>query len=60
MYQNDTFLVPAHLCSPEKRTVKRVCMCACVCECILLHSMHTMYVIYAGIRQPAQREQCPF
>ena len=25
-----TFLMPAHLCSPRKRAVKRVCVCACV------------------------------
>jgi len=24
-----TFLVPAHLCSPRKRAVKRVCVCNC-------------------------------
>jgi len=28
-----TFLVPAHLGSPGKRAVKRVCVCVCVCEC---------------------------
>ena len=26
-----TFLVPAHLGSPGKRAVKRVCVCVCVC-----------------------------
>jgi len=26
-----TFLVPAHLGSPGKMAVKRVCMCVCVC-----------------------------
>jgi len=26
-----TFLVPAHLDSPGKRAVKRVCVCVCVC-----------------------------
>ena len=25
------FLVPAHLGSPQKRAVKRVCVCVCVC-----------------------------
>jgi len=25
------FLVPAHQASPEKRTIKRVCVCVCVC-----------------------------
>jgi len=25
-----TFLVPAHLGSPRKRAVKRVCVCVCV------------------------------
>jgi len=24
-----TFLVPAHLCSPGQRAVKRVCVCVC-------------------------------
>jgi len=28
-----TFLVPAHLVSPGKRAVKRVCVCVCVCVC---------------------------
>jgi len=28
-----TFLVPAHLGSPGKRAVKRVCVCVCVCLC---------------------------
>ena len=26
-----TFLVPAHMGSPGKRAVKRVCVCVCVC-----------------------------
>ena len=29
-----TFLVPAHLGSPRKRAVKRVCVCVCVCVCV--------------------------
>jgi len=29
-----TFLVPAHLGSPGKRAVKRVCVCLCVCMCV--------------------------
>ena len=28
-----TFLVPAHLGSPGKRAVKRVCVCVCACSC---------------------------
>jgi len=28
-----TSLVPAHLVSPGKRAVKRVCVCVCVCVC---------------------------
>jgi len=28
-----TFLVPAHLDSPGKRAVKRVCVCVCVTGC---------------------------
>ena len=31
-----TFLVPAHLCSPGQRAVKRVCVCVCVCVCVLM------------------------
>jgi len=26
-----TFLVPAHLCCPGQRAVKRLCVCVCVC-----------------------------
>ena len=29
-----TFLVPAHLGSPGKRAVKRVCVCVCVRACV--------------------------
>jgi len=29
-----TFLVLAHLGSPEKRAVKRVCVCVCVRACV--------------------------
>ena len=29
-----TFLVPAHLGSPGKRAIKRVCVCVCVCACV--------------------------
>jgi len=31
-----TFLVPAHLGSPGKRAVKRVCLCVCVCVAMTL------------------------
>ena len=31
-----TFLVPAHLGSPGKRAVKRVCVCVCVCQSKLI------------------------
>ena len=30
-----TFLVPAHLGSPRKMAVKRVCVCVCVCAYIV-------------------------
>ena len=30
-----TFLVPAHLGSPGKRAVKRMCVCVCVCVVII-------------------------
>jgi len=29
-----TFLVPAHLGTPGKRAVKRVCVCVCVRACV--------------------------
>jgi len=29
-----TFLVPAHLGSPGKGAVKRVCVCVCMCVCV--------------------------
>ena len=32
-----TFLVPAHLGSPRKRAVKRVCVCVCVCVTITVN-----------------------
>jgi len=31
-----TFLVPAHLGSPGKRAVKRVCVCVCVSVCVIV------------------------
>ena len=37
-----TFLVPAHLGSPRKRAVKRVCVCVCVCACFLTLMFHTV------------------
>ena len=33
-----TFLVPAHLGSPGKRAVKRVCVCVCVCYYNIQHA----------------------
>ena len=33
-----TFLVPAHLGSPGKRAVKRVCVCVCLCDHLPLNS----------------------
>ena len=38
-----TFLVPAHLGSPGKRAVKRVCVCVCVIYCMCQHTV----VLYA-------------
>ena len=32
-----TFLVPAHLGSPGKRAVKRMCVCVCVCVMLVLY-----------------------
>ena len=48
-----TFLVPAHLGSPGKRAVKRVCVCAhacvCVCVCGICCSFtNEVYVIVTG------------
>ena len=40
-----TFLVLAHLCSPGKRAVKRVCVCLCVCPLVgEWNIMISMYV----------------
>ena len=36
-----TFLVPAHLGSPGKRAVKRVCVCVCHCDCLPSTVLHT-------------------
>ena len=33
-----SFLVPAHLGSPGKRAVKRVCVCVCVCTMVKVNS----------------------
>jgi len=33
-----TFLVPAHLGSPGKRAVKRVCVCVCVCVLVVFNN----------------------
>jgi len=39
-----TFLVPAHMGSPGKRAVKRVCVCVFVVfEYVALTAMHHMY-----------------
>ena len=34
------FLVPAHLGSPGKGAVKRVCVCVCVCVCCSVSAVH--------------------
>jgi len=39
-----TFLVPAHLGSPGKRAIKRVCVCVCVCACVCCHATFTFLV----------------
>jgi len=43
-----TFLVPAHLGSPGKRAVKRMCVCVCVCVyCIsYVHQNYEMIIAY--------------
>jgi len=35
-----TFLVPAHLGSPGKRAVKRVCVCVCYCNLCVFVCLH--------------------
>ena len=37
-----TFLVPAHLGSPEKRAVQRVCACACVCVRVCVRACYQL------------------
>ena len=48
-----TFLVPAHLGSPGKRAIKRVCVCVCVC--VLPHNSpvlnSTDYEVYGVVQQ---------
>ena len=39
-----TFLVPAHLASPGKRAVKRVCVCVCVADCGSVSSFVCLFV----------------
>ena len=39
-----TFLVPAHLGSPRKRAVKRVCVCVCLFVLIIAFSALTLSV----------------
>jgi len=34
-----TFLVPAHPCSPEKRTVKRVCLCGFILHQLFIEQL---------------------
>ena len=41
-----TFLVPAHLGSPGKRAVKRVCVRACVRACVCVFRAHQMYFTF--------------
>ena len=49
-----TFLVPAHLGSPGKRAVKRMCVCVCVCVLFFLQAtsnaslMHTGYFLHVA------------
>ena len=48
------FLVPAHLGSPGKRAVKRVCVCVCVCvtlNCVSRTPALLMLNLTPGIRQ---------
>ena len=39
-----TFLVPAHLCSPRKRAVKRVCVCVCVLS-MTVHDIQSLLML---------------
>ena len=39
-----TFLVPAHLGSPGKGAVKRVCVCVCVCSMQCVESFYRKIV----------------
>ena len=41
-----TFLVPAHLGSPRKRAIKRVCVCVLLCVCTrVLHGSGSVKVL---------------
>jgi len=46
-----TFVVPAHLGSPGKRAVKRVCVCVCVClYCMLVQLVPLPFTISCCIK----------
>ena len=57
-----TFLVPAHLGSPGKRAVKRVCVCVCVCSFInvppFLLAQGYRQTFEAGEMRPIREGQC--
>ena len=40
-----TFLLPAHLGSPGKRAVKRVCVCVCVCVCMIVPETSVFWLL---------------
>jgi len=51
-----TFLVPAHLGSPGKRAVKRVCVCSINCFVILYKSLVRSHLEYANsVRYPKRK-----
>ena len=43
-----TFLVPAHLCSPGQRAVKRMSVCVCVCVCVCVTGMRSLLLVSRG------------
>ena len=43
-----TFLVLAHLGSPGKRAVKRMCVCVCVCFCVATEFSANKDLYYCG------------
>jgi len=61
-----TFLVPAHLGSHRKRTVKQVCVCVCACYLLFIglligsHASSAALALLVMSRRTGVSGECPF